>query len=60
MGIVGIMLPSYTLSLRLPVGLLERIDEELKCNEFTNRTDLITAAIRFYLDYRNPKGGGER
>ena len=52
------MLPSYTFSLRLPAGLLERIDAEVnQSKEFTNKTDFIIAAIRFYLEHRS-KGGG--
>lgn len=44
---------TVTTSLRLPPGLIQRIDGYLDCDaQFTTRTDLIVEAIRHYLDYR--------
>ena len=44
---------TITTSLRLPPGLIRRIDGYLECDaQFTTRTDLIVEAIRHYLDYR--------
>lgn len=40
-------------SLRLPQGLVNRIDEYISADpQFNSRTGLIVEAIRHYLDYR--------
>ena len=44
---------------RLPEGLRKKVEEEITSSyEFSNTSDFILAAIRFYLDYRQSKGGG--
>lgn len=40
-------------SIKIPAGLLERIDKDIESNDdFRNRSEWIIAAIRSYEDYR--------
>ncbi len=44
---------SPILTIRLPLGLVEKIDEDIeKHKEFRNRSEFITMAVRHYIDYR--------
>lgn len=44
---------STVVSLRIPDGLLEKIEKDIEENgDFTSRADYILSALRFYEDYR--------
>ena len=54
-----IIMAAKNFTFRLPEGLRKKVEEEITSSyEFSNMSDFILAAIRFYLDYRQSKGGG--
>ena len=40
-----------SITVKMPSGLLERINRELDIGEYTSRSDLIKVAVRMHLQY---------